>query len=44
MYQQISSNSFKNEITDKLKVSSKIGDHSRGWPEDSLFDTNYNKV
>ena len=23
---------------------SKVGDHSRGWPEGSLFDTYYTKV
>ena len=25
-------------------VKSKVGDHSRGWPEGSLFDSYYTKV
>ena len=28
---------------DIVKVS-KVGDHSRGWPEGSLFDSYYTKV
>ena len=26
-------------ITPKIYISSKVGDHSRGWPEGSLFDS-----
>ena len=32
-----------NAKQNELKVS-KVGDHSRGWPESSLFDSYYTKV
>ena len=37
----------KNKISEHIMyniVHSKVGDHSRGWPEGSLFDSYYTNV
>ena len=38
-YTQIYINKQLGELSVYIKVKSKVGDHSRGWPEGSLFDS-----